>query len=196
MISIVKGVVYARTASVRTVMTAGGIAYDITVADGAPGQVGEPIELVCWTFHNENEHVDVMLGFSDLMERDVARLVYTVDGVGPVMAHRIVTALGVESMADAIVAGDAKALTHVRGLGKKTADKIIQALKDSNTIIACTGVSKASPALAEAFKALTAAIPPADHHVAFGIAAKIASTEPEATAQQIVKDTVIQMGAR
>jgi Holliday junction DNA helicase RuvA len=192
MIAIVSGVVYARKGTRLIVLTPSGIGFDVTVADGTPGNVGEAIELACWTFHNENDHEDVILGFKDVEERDLAKLIYTVDGVGHVLAHRLVTTLGVGSAADAIAAGDIRALTHVRGLGRKTAEKVIQTLKDHETIAAITGVAAAPSALQEAMQVLaTMSQPGEERNKLTAFATVLSKAHPELSAAELVRQSVI-----
>ena len=85
-------------------------------------------------------------------------LLIGVSGIGPRLAHSVLSAMPVETLAAAIAAGDAKALAQAPGLGQRTAARIIVELKDKLDIdfggapgVPATG---AADAVTEALQAL------------------------------------------
>lgn len=71
-----------------------------------------------------------LYGFATADEREVFRLLTSVSGVGAATARVIVSALSAAELQNAIVAEDARALKGVKGIGLKTAERIIVELKD------------------------------------------------------------------
>lgn len=83
-------------------------------------------ELSLYTYHYiENESIPRLIGCQTKDGRDLLIELITVNGVGPKMAGRILDAASVPAIKTAITTADLDFLTHIKGLGKKTAQKII-----------------------------------------------------------------------
>jgi len=72
----------------------------------------------------------VLYGFSESDERDLFRELITVSGVGAGTARMILSSLNPDEIAEAIVTGNAQQLQRIKGIGQKTAQRIIIDLKD------------------------------------------------------------------
>lgn len=83
-------------------------------------------DLNIYTYHYiENESIPRLIGCQTKEGRDLLIELITVNGVGPKMAGRILDAASVPAIKTAITTADLDFLTHIKGLGKKTAQKII-----------------------------------------------------------------------
>lgn len=70
-----------------------------------------------------------IFGFATRDERDLFQLLLSVNGIGPTTAITILSGSTVEDIKDAVAREDAKALEKIKGVGKKTAERIILELK-------------------------------------------------------------------
>ena len=82
-------------------------------------------------------------GFSSLEERGLFDLLLSVNGVGPNMALIILSASSVSQFKRFVIGNDSKALQRIKGIGKKTAERIILELKEAIVSIVPEEVSSA-----------------------------------------------------
>lgn len=108
-----------------------GIAFELkitaTTANMCPC-VGEKVKLYTHFVSRENA-VDIF-GFFDQDERKSFRLLISVSGVGPSFALSILSCISTEQLVSCVASGDSKTLTQCKGIGSKTAKRIILELKD------------------------------------------------------------------
>ena len=132
----------------HVIIAVGGIGYHVSIPlssyDRLP-PVGQPIKLLTHLQIREDAHV--LYGFATAAERDLFRLLTThVSGIGPKTALDILSGISVLQFKAAVVAGDATLLSKTKGIGKKTAERIIVELKDKVGIAAAWQVASATHA--------------------------------------------------
>lgn len=127
MIAYVRGKVLATTEETM-IVDVNGLGYEIFCSAGAfrKAAVGESIEL--HTYLQVKEDGVTLFGFESLKEKDLFLKLISVDGVGPKLGVSVLSGMTGEDFASAIATADAKRLSTIKGLGKKTAEKIILAL--------------------------------------------------------------------
>lgn len=77
------------------------------------------------------ENAQVLYGFATDAERDIFRLLIDhVSGIGPATAISVLSGLNVGAFKSAVVSGDVQAIARAKGVGKKTAERIVLELKD------------------------------------------------------------------
>jgi Holliday junction DNA helicase RuvA len=89
---------------------------------------GEEVELL--VYHHVTDNDQRLFGFMDQNEKDLFELLITVKGVGPKLGLTILSGLPAEEITGAIVQKDKSALSQIKGIGKKTAERMILELKD------------------------------------------------------------------
>lgn len=130
MIAYLRGVL-AEKEITRVVVECHGVGYEAAIPlstfDRLPA---EGAEVKLYTHHEVREDAQRLFGFATKPERDMFRLVTTVSGVGPKLALAVLSGLTVGDLQLAVSQGDAKRLAAVKGIGKKTAARIVVELKD------------------------------------------------------------------
>jgi Holliday junction DNA helicase RuvA len=111
-----------------------GAGYLVNVDPGKRYLVGENIELFILEVKREDKNE--LFGFEILEDQEWVEKLVKVSGVGPKTAANVVWTLGIEQINEAIRKNDAKILGQVKGLGAKTAKKIILELKGATTDVA------------------------------------------------------------
>ena len=123
MIAYLKGTILTHT-SHGAIVLSGDIGYDCIGGWLKSISPGSAVEL--YTYHYlENQSIPRLLAVSSLDARSLVISLLDVSGVGPKMAGRILDSLSPNMLLTAITAGDLDTLSKVKGLGKKTAQKII-----------------------------------------------------------------------
>ena len=87
-------------------------------------------EKTVYTYLQVREDAMALYGFSSLEEKKMFLNLISVSGIGPKMAVTILSGVSARSLAGAVVSGNVKMLTSVKGLGKKTAERIILELRE------------------------------------------------------------------
>jgi Holliday junction DNA helicase RuvA len=116
----------------RLVINAGGVGYEVVIpmlGDGDFGNIGDKTRVL--THHHIREQEQTLFGFADDDSRDVFRLLINrVTGVGPKVAMSVLSGLSTPDFKQAVVTGDIATIAKVKGLGKKTAERIVLELSD------------------------------------------------------------------
>jgi len=117
----------------RLIVDCGGVGYEATIPistfDKLHPTEGSSVDLRTHLHIRENAHT--LYGFATEEERDVfLMLIDRVSGIGPSIAIAILSGMPVNMFKSAVVAGDSALLSKIKGIGKKTAERVILELKD------------------------------------------------------------------
>ncbi len=91
-------------------------------------QLGQPAYLNIQQIIREDAHL--LFGFNTILEKEMFNLLISVNGVGPVSAIIMLSSLSLEEIASAILSNNSALLQKVKGIGTKTAERIIVDLRD------------------------------------------------------------------
>lgn len=164
MIVHVRGVLEEKSPA-RVVVEAAGLGYELLIPlstyDRLP-KTGAEVKLL--TYHAVREDDEVLYGFATEAERSLFLKLTAVSGVGPKIALAILSGGSVGELALAIASGQIKRISSIKGVGKKTAEKICLELKDKvNAIEALSAAQRGertkdavAPVLRDAILALSA----------------------------------------
>jgi holliday junction DNA helicase RuvA len=142
----------------HVIVEAGGVGYEVIISiptfTALPAE-GAEVSLHIYT--QVREDILALYGFLDLKEKRLFERLITVTGVGPKLAVTILSGLNPERTVAAIRAQDHATLTHIPGVGKKLAERLVVELKDKLEDLAVTpvAVTAAGPAAEDVLSALT-----------------------------------------
>ncbi|WKS94883.1 Holliday junction branch migration protein RuvA [Riemerella columbina] len=129
MIYYLKGVVQELTPTYLVIEVAGvGYYVAVSVATSQKMNLGKENRIFTQPIIREDAHL--LFGFADLREKEMFNLLVSVSGVGPASAMIMLSSLELEEIAQAILSGSSATLQKVKGIGAKTAQRIIVDLKD------------------------------------------------------------------
>jgi len=158
-ISYIRGTL-AEKEPTRIVVEAAGVGYELLVPlstyERLPRTGAEVKVLTC---HCVREDDEILFGFATEDEKGMFVQLTSVSGVGPKIAIAILSGSSVSELAMAISGGEAKRISAIKGVGKKTAEKICVDLRDKVSAFAFAGRGDAnatSPVVRDAVAALRA----------------------------------------
>lgn len=124
MIAYLRGRVLSMTAE-TVVLDVNGVGYEAYCSGGAFRKMkqGEIAEL--YTYLQVKEDGVTLFGFESVKEKELFLKLISVSGVGPKMGISILASLSTDEFLTAVSTADVKRLSAVKGLGKKTAEKIV-----------------------------------------------------------------------
>ncbi len=125
------------------VVEANGVGYGLNISLNTYTGIQNKKEVKLYAFESIREDAYVLYGFATKQEREMFLLLITVSGVGANTARTILSSLSLQELCNVISTGNEKLLKTVKGIGLRTAQRIIVDLKDK---IAVSGIADAVPA--------------------------------------------------
>ncbi|HRY36661.1 MAG TPA: Holliday junction branch migration protein RuvA [Candidatus Magasanikbacteria bacterium] len=130
MISLIKGKIINNDGEKITVLTVGGVGYEIFVNTNGAEFFKIDTETEVLTYLSVRENAMDLFGFKNKEEKNLFEKFLLVSGIGPKTALRILSLGSVGEISSAIVRSDIAYLTKVSGMGKKTAERLVVELKN------------------------------------------------------------------
>lgn len=130
MIEYIRGRLTALTPATATIETMAGVAYLFHISLPTFTALEGKDVVLLYAHESIREDAWVLYGFTDERERELFRQLIGVSGVGAATAIIILSALPGDDLAAVISSGDAKRLKAIKGIGAKTAERIIVDLRD------------------------------------------------------------------
>jgi len=134
----------ASLTAATAVVDCGGVGYLMEITLNTYSAIQDKTEVKLWVHEIIREDAHILCGFFSQKEREMFRLLLGVNGVGAATARMMLSSLSVEEVANAIATQDVKLVQRVKGIGAKTAQRIVLELQDkvggSSTGMATTPV--------------------------------------------------------
>ncbi|MFD0860992.1 Holliday junction branch migration protein RuvA [Sungkyunkwania multivorans] len=114
----------------EVVIDCNGVGYFINISLHTFSKIPDAENLSLFTHLIVKEDSHTLFGFVEKSERTIFRLLLSVSGVGASTARTMLSSMSPEMVRDAIAAGDVASIQAVKGIGAKTAQRVILDLKD------------------------------------------------------------------
>jgi Holliday junction DNA helicase RuvA len=135
MIEYIKGKIDSLTPTAAVIETDGGVAYLLNITLPTFSKLEGKKDAKLLVHEAIREDAWVLFGFIEEQEREMFRLLLGVSGVGANSARMILSAIPSNELGQVIATSDVKKLKKVKGIGAKTAERIIVDLRDKiNTV--------------------------------------------------------------
>lgn len=112
------------------VIDCNGVGYFLNISLHTYSRIPDTEQLKLYTHLHVREDAQTLFGFADKSERDIFRLLISVSGIGTSTARTMLSSLAPVQVRDAIAANDVAVIQSVKGIGAKTAQRVILDLKD------------------------------------------------------------------
>lgn len=130
MIEFIEGTTADLTPATAVIRTAGGVGYILNITLRTYDAINGKPQILLYVHEIIREDAHVLYGFSDRRERELFRSLIGVSGVGAATAAIILSSMSGDELAAVINGGDVKRLKAIKGIGAKTAERIIVDLRD------------------------------------------------------------------
>src|SRR6476620_8966785 len=151
----------------EVVIDCGGIGYHVNISLHTYSLIPSSENIKLFTHLQIKEDAHTLFGFVEKSEREIFRMLLSVSGIGASIARTMLSSLEPKQIINAIASGDVATIQKIKGIGSKTAQRVIIDLKDEalSALEVLGFVRKTSEKIIE----------------------KIVKEDPEATVETIIK---------
>ncbi|MGM9733203.1 MAG: Holliday junction branch migration protein RuvA [Prevotella sp.] len=142
MIEYIKGEL-ADLSPAMAVVEAGGVGYAMNISLNTYSAIQGKKDVKLYAFESIREDAHVLYGFVNKKERELFQLLITVSGIGPNTARMVLSSMSPSELCNSISTGNEKLIKGIKGIGLKTAQRIIVDLRDK---IVTLGIAEEIPA--------------------------------------------------
>ena len=142
MIEYIKGEL-ADLSPAMAVVEAGGVGYALNISLNTYSAIQGKKDVKLYAFESIREDAHVLYGFVNKNERELFQLLITVSGIGPNTARMVLSSMSPSELCNSISTGNEKLIKGIKGIGLKTAQRIIVDLRDK---IVTLGIAEEIPA--------------------------------------------------
>lgn len=155
MIHFIKGEYFLLTPTL-VVVNCTGVGYEAKISLNTYEDLSKDNSLMVYTQLIVREDAQILYGFSTTEERDLFNLLISVSGVGPSTAIIMLSSLKPDEIAGAILNEDVGIIKSIKGIGPKTAQRLVIELKDKVLKTDISTIKTAATSNTEHFDALSA----------------------------------------
>jgi len=129
MIAFLRGKFAVKTPA-RVVVDVNGVGYDLQISLNTYAAINNMENGQLHTYLHITENAQTLFGFADIAEKELFLQLISVSGVGAATARMMLSGMKPEEIIRAIVQGNTKQLEGIKGIGKKSAERLIVELRD------------------------------------------------------------------
>lgn len=112
------------------VLDVNGVGYRVNISLNTFSKIDDKENCFIYTYFHVKEDAQILYGFSNKEERSVFKLLISVSGIGPNTAQVIMSSMSPENLQRAVMTNDIESIKSVKGIGLKSAQRLILDLKD------------------------------------------------------------------
>lgn len=129
MIAFVRGKFAVKTPA-RLVVDVNGVGYELQISLNTYAAIANVENGQLYTYLHITENAQTLFGFADIAEKELFLQLISVSGVGAATARMMLSGMKPDEIIRAIVQGNTKQLEGIKGIGKKSAERLIVELRD------------------------------------------------------------------
>jgi len=114
----------------KLIVDVGGVGYEVNISLNTYEAISKKEKGLLHTYLHITENAQVLFGFFDQQEKELFMQLISVSGVGASTARMMLSGMQPEEIIRAIVQGDARQLEQIKGIGKKSAERLVLELRD------------------------------------------------------------------
>ena len=191
MIAFVRGQFAVKTPG-RVVVDVNGVGYDLQISLNTYSAISNKDSGQLFTYLHITENAQTLFGFAELAEKEIFLQLISVSGVGASTARMMLSGMRPDEIARAIVQGNTRQLESIKGIGKKSAERLIVELRDKlgkqsiESSFAVAGVQTVDADAVNALIALGISRPMAEQ----AVKKTMASVAEQASLEDIIKQAL------
>lgn len=191
MIAFVRGQFAVKTPG-RVVVDVNGVGYDLQISLNTYSAISNKESGQLFTYLHITENAQTLFGFAELAEKEIFLQLISVSGVGASTARMMLSGMRPDEIARAIVQGNTRQLESIKGIGKKSAERLIVELRDKlgkqsiESSFAVAGVQTVDADAVNALIALGISRPMAEQ----AVKKTMASVGEQASLEDIIKQAL------
>jgi len=129
MIAFVRGNFAVKTTT-RVVVDVNGVGYDLQISLNTYSAISNKDSGLLFTYLHITENAHTLFGFAELAEKEIFLQLISVSGVGASTARMMLSGMRPDEITRAIIQGNTRQLESIKGIGKKSAERLIVELRD------------------------------------------------------------------
>lgn len=114
----------------KLIVDVGGVGYEVNISLHTYEAISKKEKGLLYTYLHITENAQVLFGFNEQAEKELFMHLISVSGVGASTARMMLSGMQPEEIIRAIVNGDARLLEQIKGIGKKSAERLVLELRD------------------------------------------------------------------
>jgi Holliday junction DNA helicase RuvA len=114
----------------HVIIECAGVGYFVNISLHTFSLLADEEQIMLYTYLQVREDAHTLFGFAERSEREIFKMLLSVSGIGSSTARAMLSSLSPEQVRDAIASGNVPIIQAVKGIGAKTAQRVILDLKD------------------------------------------------------------------
>ena len=114
----------------KLIVDVGGVGYEVNISLNTYEAISKKEKGLLYTYLHITENAQVLFGFHEPAEKELFLHLISVSGVGASTARMMLSGMQPEEIIRAIVNGEARLLEQIKGIGKKSAERLVLELRD------------------------------------------------------------------